>query len=150
MVCLWLVVFTTVDAAVLALPFQPTMAEWRYRLAAHLALYVFSPMMGVFLALALAVVFEQPRVLRAVGVLSGLACVGLLLFLLSHMADSFPLRGIERVGLVPPFSSKWGVVVFKLGVAVVFFGAITLVARGLASGRASNDRAAPGLVAEGL
>lgn len=145
-VCLWLVLFSAIDAALLTLPLSPTMAMWRYGLARLVNLYLLSPMIGIFLALVLAVVFEHSRVLKAVSMISGLAAIIMLVLTIVYFVDSFAMRGVEQQGLIPPFTGRWALDLVKLIFGAGLFGVFATAARALSTGAPATGKTAPGVV----
>lgn len=145
-VCLWLVLFTGVDAVLMALPASPTDPVWRHAVANVVTQHMLAPIMGVFLALVLGAAFEQTMPLRAVVAVSGLAGLGLVILLAVFLRDSIGLRGVESEAPFPLFSLRWAVIVVKLVFSLVIAGALFHAARALANGESVAAAEGPGVV----
>ena len=137
-VCMWLVFFPLIDALSLAIPLAPAVAEWRYSLTVLLSQTMMTPLVGLFVGLILAAVFDHKGLHKLLAGLSVIGVLGLLVGIAVFMKDSSALQGVERQGLMPAFSMAWTVAFAKLLFATVFLSVTGWTARALASDEAGE------------
>jgi hypothetical protein len=85
-----LFLFPILDALVAVVPMHPDEVAWRYNALDRLSHGVLPGLLGVLLAFCLALFLEQPRMVRAVGVVSGawaVVLVGVALLFIVAAAD---------------------------------------------------------------
>jgi hypothetical protein len=98
-----LAVVPFLDWAVAVWPLQLGNMRWRVGAAGQLSGGLMTVLLGLLLLLAVAVLLEQPRVLRLVAALGALLAAGTLVLLTLFLLDVLQLRGSVRPELVRSF-----------------------------------------------
>jgi hypothetical protein len=86
------VLFPIYDFFVTVWPLQFGNVRWRVAVAGQIGASVMTMLLGLFLALAVSYVMDQPRVQRALAAVSGLFAAGLLVTLVLFALDWLQLR----------------------------------------------------------
>jgi hypothetical protein len=100
-----LVLVPFLDWAVAVWPPQPGNMRWRVAAAGQMSGGLMTVLLGLLLLLAVAVLLEQPRVLRLVAALGALLAAGTLVGLGLFALDAVQLRGSVRPDLVRAFDA---------------------------------------------
>jgi len=89
-----LVLWPVTDFLTTALPFQWGRVEWRYASVGLMAVYVFTPIMGIGMAMVLAFFLRHRLILRSLSVVCLAGAIFFVLAILSLGLDVIQLRGI--------------------------------------------------------
>ncbi len=92
-----LLVFPLIDLIVATWPLRAGSVAWRFSTVSVLGRTLISPLLGLFLAAAVATLLEHPRMLRVFSVLNGLVTVGFLGLAGLYVLDVLQLR--DQVGM---------------------------------------------------
>jgi hypothetical protein len=92
--CFTLVLWPVTDFFTTALPFQWDRVQWRYASVGLMAVYVFTPIMGIGMAMILAFFLRHQFVLRSLSMLCLVGAVFFLLAILSLSMDVMQLWGM--------------------------------------------------------
>lgn len=114
-----LVLFPLLDTALSVLPPRPGEVAWRFGAAGLFSRAVMTPLLGLLLAFAVALLLEQRRALRLIAVVSGLTAALLATALGLFLLDSLQMRSQVAADAKSTFDVATVVAIGKYGVGVV-------------------------------
>ncbi|MGD2069217.1 MAG: hypothetical protein PVI57_11135 [Gemmatimonadota bacterium] len=136
-----LVLFPVLDLAQGFWPFQPGEVAWRFGAASLLSRAVVTPLIGLTLAYAAAVLLDQSRVLKVLAVLNGVLAVVLLGGVAVYVLDAIQMRARVAPDALRQFDVGSGVVLVKFGLGFVVLLVLLVSEWRTASGLARRRRA---------
>lgn len=114
-----LVLFPVMDLVQGFWPFQPAEIAWRFGAASLISRVVLTPLIGLTLAYAAAVLLDQARVLKLLALLNGVLAVVLLGGMAVYVLDAIQMRARVAPDALRQFDVGSGVALLKFGVGLV-------------------------------
>ncbi len=114
-----LVLFPLVDSLLTVFPLRPGDVNWRFGAAGLFSRALMTPLLGLLLVFAVALLLDQRRILRVVAVVSGLLSLVLLGTLALFALDTLQMRAQVRPEIVPSFDVAALTAMAKYGAVIV-------------------------------
>jgi len=121
-----LILIPIIDTGLSAVPFHPSNVGWRFGAVGVYSRALMTPILGLWILLALAALFEHATVLRIAAIASGILGIILIGILALFALDAVQLRSSVAVQIRKGFDVSTLVAMAKYAVAAVF---LLLVAR---------------------
>jgi hypothetical protein len=138
LVALLVFLFPLVDTAMSVWPPQPGEVPWRFGAAGFYSRALITPILGVLIALAVALHLDHRRVLRGIAIASAVAVVVLIGVIGTFMLDALEMRAQVALARRSAFDVASGVALMKY-----LAGTLVALTYAMVGWKASNPTAAP-------
>jgi hypothetical protein len=123
-----LIFIPIMDVAISTMPPRLGEVGWRLGAVGLFSRATMTPLLGLFIALLLAIYFEQQRVVRGVAILTGLAAIAIIGVVVMFGLDALQMRRQVRPQAKSAFDIANGVALFKYFWAWLVLTIVTVVA----------------------